>query len=108
MNKRLLISLIMGVLLGVFCIIGAQARFGNTLDSVYLFSFWFNRFLLGLVIGLIPHEKILSKALLRGAVLGIIISFAFYSSTDFLDHTGFVVGAIYGIIIELILNKTIK
>lgn len=108
MNKRLVIATVTGSLLGVFCIIGAQARFGNSLDSIYLFSFWFNRFLLGLVIGLIAHEKNLPKALLRGAILGLIISFAFYSSTDFLDHTGFIAGIIYGIIIEFTLNKIIK
>jgi len=34
-----------------------------------------------------------------------LISFAFYSATEFLDLTGFLVGAVYGIIIEFVAKK---
>lgn len=100
MSKRLLISLIGGAVLGVVCILGAQLRFNGSLSTIYLFSFWFNRVLIGLVIGVISTKTSLSKRLIRGAILGLIVSFAFYSSTNFLDLPGFLVGALYGIIIE--------
>ena len=101
MNKRLIVSLIAGAILGVFCILGANLRFEGTLSNTYLFAFWFNRLLMGLVIGLASFKLDLKFRLIRGVILGIFVSFAFYSATDFLDLTGFLVGAVYGIIIEL-------
>jgi len=100
MNKRLLVSVIAGAILGVFCVVGAQARSTVDYSTTYLFSFWFNRLLMGIVIGLFVAEPNIKKALLRGAIIGIIISFAFYSSDGFNDHIGFLVGAVYGVIIE--------
>lgn len=94
-----------GALLGVICIIGAQTRSGFTRDALYLFSFWYNRVLIGLVIGLAGNNIGANKAMVRGAILGILVSFAFYSSTGFDDAIGFAVGAVYGIIIEYAANK---
>lgn len=100
MNKRLLLSIIAGAILGVICVLGAQVRSGFDYSFEYLFSFWFNRLLMGIVIGLFVAEPNIKKALVRGAVIGLLISFAFYSSTGFNDHIGFLVGAFYGVIIE--------
>lgn len=109
MNKRrILISLLAGALLGVLCIIGAQLRYSNQLETLYLFSFWFNRVLIGLVIGLASKCFTLPKALFRGAILGAFVSFAFYSSTGFYDLTGFIAGIVYGIIIEWVAFKFAK
>ena len=41
-----------------------------------------------------------ANALLRGAFLGLMVSFAFYSSTGFQNHISFVAGILYGAIIE--------
>jgi len=100
MNKRLIVSIIGGAILGGVCIIGAHIRYDGTLEFSYLLSFWFNRVLIGLFIGLLPANISLPKRLVRGFLVGIFISFAFYSATEFLDLTGFLVGGIYGIIIE--------
>ncbi len=100
MSKRMLKAIIGGALLGVFCIIGAYFRSGNTASYGELFSLWFNRILIGIVIGA-PWEKTTKiKALLRGASLGLLVSFAFYSSTGFQDHVSFAAGIIYALIIE--------
>jgi hypothetical protein len=40
------------------------------------------------------------RALGRGALLGLLVSFAFYSSTGFEDIVGFIAGIVYGVIIE--------
>ncbi|GEM_PF-5568897 len=52
LTRRMLICVVTGALLGVVCIIGSQVRSGFEMDAAYLFSFWFNRLLMGVVIGL--------------------------------------------------------
>ena len=108
MSKRLIVTLITGALLGVVCIIGAQLRYDGVLKTSYLISFWFNRVLMGLVIGLISSNTSLLKRLLRGLIVGLLISFAFYSATEFMDLTGFLVGGVYGVIIEFVAYKVVK
>lgn len=99
-TKRMLVCIVAGASLGVICIIGAQLRSGFTNDASYLFAFWFNRLLMGIVIGLAWSRLTTLQAIGRGALLGLLVSFAFYSSTGFKDVIGFVIGAVYGVIIE--------
>jgi hypothetical protein len=99
-TRRMLVCIIMGALLGVICIIGAQLRSGFERDAVDLFSFWFNRLLLGIVIGLAWGKLNTLQSIGRGAILGLLVSFAFYSSTGFEDAIGFIAGIVYGVIIE--------
>lgn len=108
MNKRVLYGLILGAILGVVCIVGAQLRMPGQLSAAYLFSFWFNRLLMGLVIGLFSTPKSLRIGLLRGLLLGAFVSFAFFSATEFLDFMGFMAGVVYGVIIETVLFYIIK
>ncbi|WP_205216243.1 hypothetical protein [Acetobacterium bakii] len=100
--KRLKVSLITGAVLGVFCIIGALVRFGFQIENYLLFSLWYNRLLMGLVIGLPWAHTTIPKLLARGAVLGLIVSFAYYSSTGFADIVSFLAGIVYGMIIEYV------
>ena len=104
-TRRMLVCVITGAVLGVVCIIGAQVRSGFANDALYLFSFWFNRLLMGVVIGLAWGKLNTLQAIGRGALLGLLVSFAFYSSTGFQDVIGFVAGIIYGIIIEYVALK---
>lgn len=99
-TKRLKVSLITGAVLGIVCIIGASVRSGFQSDTVMLFSLWYNRLILGLMIGLISSELELPKAIARGAFLGLIVSFSFYISTGFTDGVSFLAGILYGMIIE--------
>ena len=98
-NKKLMVSLITGALLGVVCILGARLRYSESLGNTYLFAFWFNRLLMGFVIGMVVLKGDLLVKLLKGAVIGLIVSFALFSATDFYDLIGFLVGAVYGGII---------
>ncbi|MDX9692033.1 MAG: hypothetical protein RBT45_06195 [Acholeplasmataceae bacterium] len=100
-KKRFIISVIMGSILGVVCIIGAQLRSGFEKETIYLFAFWYNRLLMGIIIGLLSSIS-LRKALLRGFIIGLIVSFAFYSATGFSDIVGFIAGIFYGVIIEYV------
>jgi len=108
MNKRVIIGLITGAILGIFCIIGAQVRSDFTQSISYLFSFWYNRVLMGLVIGLFGGQYRLHILLTRGALLGALVSLAFYSATGFSDLIGFLAGIVYGVIIEFVLYKFVK
>jgi hypothetical protein len=96
----MLVCIIINALLGVICIAGAQSRSGFTNEAYYLFSFWFNRLLMGIVIGLAWGRLNTLHAIGRRAFLGLLVSFAFYSSTGFKDVIGFMAGIVYGIIIE--------
>ena len=100
LTKRLKVSLAAGAILGVVCIVGAQVRSGFEQEAFYLFAFWYNRLLMGLVIGLVDRTKALPQALIRGGFLGLLVSLAFYSATGFHDLVGFLAGIAYGVIIE--------
>lgn len=105
MAKRIIIGILAGSILGVFCILGAQMRYDGTVAGSYLFSFWLNRFLMGFVIALLPNCKVLWRLLVRGAVVGLLIGFTFYSATAYFDLVGFLVSAVYGIIIAFVIYK---
>jgi hypothetical protein len=108
MKKRLIFAVIIGAVLGVFCIIGAAVRFDGQKDWIYLFSLWYNRILMGLLIGVCPRPGKLSTALIRGAILGLLVSFAFFATTGFTDIVSFVAGIVYGIIIDSVLMRIEK
>lgn len=103
MSRRMLIGLIAGAVLGVFCIIGLYVRMGPMVSPAFLFATWFNRVLMGLVIGFYtPRTSSIPHAVLRGAVLGLVVSFSLYSASGFIDTTGFIAGIVYGAIIDSI------
>ncbi|MFP4078332.1 MAG: hypothetical protein ACLFUQ_04240 [Candidatus Izemoplasmataceae bacterium] len=102
--KRLLIGLSLGALLGVVCIVGATLRSEEALEPVYLTAFWYNRVIIGLALGIAVPLLDIRKALLRGALIGLAVSFAFYLTTDFNDFTGFFAGIVYGVIIAYVLQ----
>jgi len=111
MKKRISLAVVMGAILGIFCIIGVGYRFGFSGNELFLFATWFNRLLMGLVIGLAGSWTLIKNKknpLVRGVLLGLIISFSFYVSTDFRDTTGFIAGIFYGIIIDYIATKFSK
>lgn len=104
-TKRLIVAIITGAVLGVFCIIGASVRYGSQAAPAMLASLWYNRLIMGFVIGLYSKAQSLSKAMLRGAVTGLLISFAFFLSGGMSDYVSFLVGIVYGLIIELTAYK---
>jgi hypothetical protein len=105
LSKRMLICIICGAVLGVVCIVGATLRSDSALEFNYLLSFWYNRLLIGFVIGLAGRGKSLWIMLMRGALIGLLVSFAFYSSTGFQDPIGFAAGIVYGVIIESVAGR---
>lgn len=108
MNRRLKEALIGGALLGIVCVVGAYIRSGSTASPVFVFSLWYNRVIIGLAVGAPWKSTSRSKALLRGAFFGLLVSFAFYSSTGFQDPISFVAGIFYGAILEGWLSRRKK
>jgi len=76
MNKRLRDALIGGALLGVVCVVGAYLRSGGAASPLFVFSLWYNRVIIGLAVGAPWKETTRTRAILRGAVLGLAVSFA--------------------------------
>lgn len=104
-NRRLTAATATGALLGVVCIVGALIRSGFDLAPAYLFAFWFNRVLIGLVIGLPKGHGQQLPFWLRGAILGFLVSFAFYSASGYQDLIGFLAGIVYGVIIARVADR---
>ena len=100
MTRRMKEALIGGALLGIVCVVGAYIRSGSSASPGFVFSLWYNRVIIGLVIGAPWKPRKISKALLRGGLLGLVVSFAFYSATGFQDPISFVAGIVYGALIE--------
>jgi hypothetical protein len=105
LTRRLIIATGTGAVLGLFCIAGAWYRSGFSQEALYLFSFWFNRLLMGIVIGMAGASKKQPVPWVRGAVLGFLVSFAFYSAAGFQDLIGLLAGVLYGIIIEFVAGR---
>lgn len=108
MTSRMKTALIGGALLGIVCVIGAYVRSGFTASTVFVFSLWYNRVILGLAVGAPWRETDRNKAMLRGALLGLTVSFAFYSSTGFVDPVSFLAGIVYGVILEWWISRPEK
>lgn len=107
LRKRIFLGLIIGAFLGLICVGGASVRMPDQ-DPSYLFSLWYNRVLMGLVISILGRAKTVKFTILRGFILGGLISYAFYATTGHQDLVSFLAGFIYGVIIDLSLYRLDK
>ena len=109
MNKKLRLAISAGIILGIFCIIGAAFRLGWQGNQLILFSLWYNRAMMGLLIGLAGGMVILQGKLnwlVRGAGLGLAVSAAYFFTSAAQDWVSFLAGGVYGVIIEFILQRS--
>jgi len=109
--KRIGFATFIGAILGIFCILGASERIGGwSGNEVILIGLWYNRVIMGLVIGFAGDLLLIKKGIrskwvnstLRGALLGLIISLQFYLSTNLLDLLSFIAGILFGIVIDIL------
>jgi hypothetical protein len=108
MEKRLIVSILTGAILGIFCIIGLSIRLGFAGNELFILATWINRVVMGLIIGLAPYYKINNNArniIFRGAFFGFVIGGSFFLATDFKDTPGFIAGIMYGIIIDFVATR---
>lgn len=108
MSRRVLLALLSGAVLGVFCILGASIRIGWEGNQLLILSLWYNRLIMGLVIGLAGDLKIIQGELnwlLRGGLLGLVVSAAYFLTSGAADLVSFLAGVVYGMIIEFVLSR---
>lgn len=106
LNHRMKEALLGGAILGLVCVAGASIRSGFAASPIFIFSLWYNRVMIGLAVGAPWKAASRSKVLLRGALLGLAVSFAFYCSTNFQDPVSFAAGILYGVILEGWLSRS--
>lgn len=107
-KKRMIVAISTGAILGLFCIIGVGFRMGFEGNELFIAATWFNRVLMGAVIGIAYGISLGSGnfgVILRGATIGLIVSAAHFLSSSFYDIPGFFAGIAYGIIIDLVSTK---
>jgi len=107
-KKRLVIALICGALLGIICVIDVGLRLGFGGNELFILATWYNRVIMGLVIGLAGGMTVIKgkfNVLLRGLLLGLMVSLALFLSTELLDPLGFMAGIVYGVIIDYLASK---
>lgn len=108
MKKRLWIALGSGAGLGVICIIGASVRMGWSGNQLLILSLWYNRLVMGLMIGLAGGLTLVQGEfnwILRGAFLGLVVSAAYFLTAGGSDWVSFLAGVVYGVIIEYLLRR---
>jgi hypothetical protein len=112
--KRLGIAVLAGALLGVLCIIGVGGRIpgGYLPNIVFLIGMWYNRVIMGMLIGLADEiviikgeGKSIANAVVRGLIFGVLVSSAIFLSTEFRDLPSFFAGVAYGLIIDIIATR---
>lgn len=107
-GKRILVGTVAGALLGILCIVGVGYRIGFAGNWGFLLAVWYNRVVMGLVIGLASGFEIISSdknKYLRGFILGTLVTLAVSLSTGFRDLPSFFAGMAYGVIIDYVATR---
>ena len=115
--KRLLIGTVMGAILGIFCIIGVSFRLPDPVypnATVYLIGAWYNRVVMGALIGLAggiklyKNENNLVNSIIRGALIGAFVSVSFSFLSQAIELPYFFAGIVWGLVNDLITTRLIK
>ncbi|MEF8835689.1 MAG: hypothetical protein V5A76_05995 [Candidatus Thermoplasmatota archaeon] len=102
-KKRVGIGVLAGALLGILCIVGVGTRIGFEGNEMFLFAMWYNRVVMGLLIGLAYDVKIIDSDknfIVRGLILGLVVTLAITFTSNFKDWPSFFAGLAYGPIID--------
>lgn len=101
--KRVITATVIGTLCGIFCAYGTVWKYPGQFGILILASLVYNRMLIGFIIGIADNIK--THPVIRGAILGAIIStaIAIPASEGGLILIAF--GIVYGIITDFIATK---
>lgn len=108
-KRRIAVSVIMGAVLGVLCIVGVGMRIGYSGNEMYLFAMWYNRVVMGILIGLAYDVKLIDSdknSIVRGLLLGLIVTSAITFTSEFKDWPSFFAGIAYGAIIDHVATRS--
>ena len=107
-NKRIVLSILTGAILGIFCILEASVRIGWQGNQLLIFALWYNRLIMGLLIGLAGNLIIIKQDwnwVFRGASLDLVVSAAYFFTSGAVDWVSLFAGVVYGVIIEFVLKR---
>ena len=103
----MIISLILGALGGVYCVI-ATAAF-NRVSIKFLVYIWYNRVILGFVIGIadniILFKNKYGNPIIRGAVIGLILGIILIIIPGLAAISYLITGIIFGALFDLIATQ---
>ena len=106
--KRLIISLLVGAISGLFCIFWTYIEMSGFQTTIqYLLTLFYNRLLIGFVIAFSESIKIFNKdpqnSILRGSLIGAIVSIALFIQTG--SPTFIPPGIVFGAIADFLATK---
>lgn len=111
-TKRLIVGIVMGMILGIFCILGVSQRIPTYVfnDVSYLAAAWYNRVIMGIIIGLAGDLELIkgsktTNSILRGAIIGAIVSLEFGLFGQTLEILFVFAGVMFGVINDFITTK---
>ncbi len=107
-KRRAIIGVLAGALLGILCIVGVGWRIGFEGNWMFLFAMWYNRVVMGLLIGLAYDVKLIKSDknfIVRGLILGLVMTLAITFTSEFRDWPSFFAGLAYGPIIDWVATK---
>ena len=107
-KRRIILSVLTGAVLGIFCIVGVGTRIGFSGNEMFLFAMWYNRVVMGLLIGFASSLKLIrsdKNYIVRGLVLGLLVTLAITFTSEFRDWPSFFAGIVYGVIIDFVGTK---
>ena len=116
-TKRLIVGTVLGAILGIFCVIGVSLRLPNPVypnATVYLIGAWYNRVVMGSLIGLAggiklyKNEDNILNSIIRGAIIGAFVSVSFSFLSQAIELTYFFAGIVWGLVNDLITTRLIK
>jgi len=106
--KRLIISLLVGALSELFCIFWTYLEMSGFATTIqYLLTIFYNRLLIGFVVGISESFKIFNKdsqnSISRGALIGAVVSVGLYIQ---IGSFGFIPpGIVFGAIADFLATK---
>lgn len=115
--KRLIVGTVLGAILGIFCVIGVSLRLPDPVypnATVYLIGAWYNRVVMGSLIGLAggiklyKNEDNILNSIIRGAIIGAFVSVSFSFLSQAIELTYFFAGIVWGLVNDLITTRLIK
>lgn len=106
MNKRVILSILLGLCAGIICIIGAEYIVKVKTTMTFKIAGIINRTLIGLFIGITywKMNKYVSAAII-GGIMSVQLAIFF---KVYIAIANIAAGIIYGLLIELILTKIFK
>lgn len=107
-RRRIILSVLTGAVLGILCIVGVGTRIGFSGNEMFLFAMWYNRVVMGLLIGFASKFKLIDSDksyIVRGLLFGLIVTLAISFTSEFRDWPSFFAGIGYGVIIDFVATR---